>query len=73
MKVKFTLIALLLTAGLSVFAQSELVAKYLFENNLENALNPAVSGEALAQASGTLPSFEENTERQSTVLHPLIY
>jgi arabinan endo-1,5-alpha-L-arabinosidase len=69
MKVKFTLIALLLTAGLSVFAQSELVAKYLFENNLENALNPAVSGEALALASGTLPTFEENTERQSIVLH----
>jgi arabinan endo-1,5-alpha-L-arabinosidase len=69
MKVKFTLIALLLTGSLSVFAQSELVAKYLFENNLENALNPAILGEALTQASGTLPAFEENTERQSVVLH----
>ncbi|WP_321332417.1 LamG-like jellyroll fold domain-containing protein [uncultured Bacteroides sp.] len=48
---------------------AKLVAKFTFENNLVNSLDATSQGEALAQPSGTRPSFEENTERGGTVLH----
>lgn len=48
---------------------AKLVAKYTFENDLVNTLDPASAGEALAQANGKTPTFEENAERGSTVLH----
>jgi arabinan endo-1,5-alpha-L-arabinosidase len=71
MKTNITLFFLVLS--IAVYAQAgnsaELVAKYTFENNLVNQLNPSVSGEALAQANGTLPTFEQNADRGGTVLH----
>ncbi|MDR0682571.1 MAG: LamG domain-containing protein, partial [Dysgonamonadaceae bacterium] len=71
MKTNVTLVFLML--GLSLFAQTdnsaELVAKYTFETGLVNELNSAVSGEALAEENGTLPTFEQNEERGGQVLH----
>ena len=46
-----------------------LVAKFTFENNLKNSLDASSIGQALAQASGKAPSFEESTERGGNVLH----
>jgi arabinan endo-1,5-alpha-L-arabinosidase len=69
MKTNITFLFLFLS--ISVFAQNsaELLAKYTFENNLVNELNASVSGEALAQPSGTVPVFELNEERGGTVMH----
>lgn len=48
---------------------AKLLARYTFENNLANEVNPASAGQALALASGTAPTFEDNAGRGSTVLH----
>jgi arabinan endo-1,5-alpha-L-arabinosidase len=60
---------ILAVLSIPVFAQSELVAKYRFENNLVNSVAPTIVGEALAQASGTVPTFEDNEERGGAVIH----
>lgn len=47
---------------------AKLAARYLFEGNLKDDLGGA-AGNAKAQPEGQIPSFEENAERGSTVLH----
>ncbi|KAA6351683.1 hypothetical protein EZS27_000954 [termite gut metagenome] len=48
---------------------AKLVAKYIFESNLENTLDASSTGQLLSQSNGKIPTFEENAERGSGVLH----
>ena len=68
MRSKFTFLAFILS--ISIYAQNaQLVAKYSFEENLTNEINPAQEGFTDALLEGVIPTFEWDNSRNSTVLH----
>ncbi len=71
MKSTFILLGLIIYLTIPVQSQSpaKLVAKYTFENNLENEIDNSQTGVIASQPNGILPTLENNTLRNSTVLH----
>ncbi len=68
MKSKLTF--LVLTLSMSVYAQNtQLVARYSFEENLTNEVNSAQEGVADSQLAGTVPTFDADASRNGMVLH----